>query len=68
MQLVVKITSGKNDDFVPQSMIFSLEQWKYHFFTQKFVEMPHLCMKGDADANLAGNVSKDWSVSEKGKK
>ena len=25
-----------------QSIIFSLEQWKYHFFTQKFVEMPHL--------------------------
>ena len=25
-------------------------------------------MKGDADANLAGDVSKDWSVSEKGKK
>ena len=34
-------TPWKNDDFVPQSIIFSLEQWKYHFFTQKFVEMPH---------------------------
>ena len=25
-----------------QSIIFSFVQWKYHFFTQKFVEMPHL--------------------------
>ena len=32
---------GKNDDFVPQSIIFSLSQWKYHFLTQQFVEMPH---------------------------
>ena len=36
-----KFKWGKNDDFVPQSIIFPLEQWKYHFFTQKVVEMPH---------------------------
>ena len=32
----------RNDDLVPQSIIFSLGQRKYHFFTQKDVEMPHL--------------------------
>ena len=32
--------SRKNYDFVPQSIIFSIVQWKYHFFTQKIVEMP----------------------------
>jgi len=36
---------GKNDDFVPQSIIFSLVQQKYHYFTQKLVEMPHCSIK-----------------------
>ena len=30
------------NDFVHQSIIFSLVLWKYHFFTPKFLEMPHL--------------------------
>ena len=32
---------GNFFDFVPQSITFTLEQWKYHFVTQKVVELPH---------------------------
>ena len=32
----------KNDIFTALGKKFSLGQWKYHFFTQKVVEMPHL--------------------------
>ena len=31
---------GKNYDLVPLSIIFSLGQYKYHFFPQRDVEMP----------------------------
>ena len=30
--------STRKDDFVPQLFIFSLEQWKYPFLTQKFTQ------------------------------
>ena len=37
-------SSDKNDDLVPQSIIFSLGQWKYHLFKKKDVEMPHFVL------------------------
>ena len=42
-KMIFPMPSGKNNDFVLQSIIFCLEQWKYHFFTQKLVEMPNSC-------------------------
>ena len=41
-EIIFPLPSGKNDYFLNQSMISSLKQWKYNFFTQKFVKMPHL--------------------------
>ena len=42
--MIFPLPSEKNYDLLPQSIIFSLVkvQWKYNFFTQKDVEMPHL--------------------------
>ena len=47
---------GENDDFVPQCIIFSLVQWKYHLFTQKFVEMPHLYRKSKNNYTYRSNT------------
>jgi hypothetical protein len=36
-EMIFPLPSGKNENFVPQSIIFPLVQWKYNFFTQKVV-------------------------------
>ena len=43
---------GKNDDLVPQSNIYALGHWKYNFFTQKDVEMPHLKLNNTKLSNI----------------
>ena len=42
--MIFPLPLGKNDDSVTQSISFTLGQWKYHFFTQKYVEIPQLYM------------------------
>ena len=72
-EMIFLLPLGKNDGLRYEAIIFSQGQLKYHFFTQKFVEMPHfkirkwnfkkVLLKNDKSKNvLEIDVEKDGGI------